>query len=105
MFSSWRSSKVAVKNLRVATITAIIWLFSMVGFGQPQTHSAALTNSDVLDLVKANISADVIVAKIKSSDCRFETSPATLKNLKDAGVPDNVVLAMIEAPSAPERIA
>ncbi|HKV92352.1 MAG TPA: hypothetical protein VJW20_07370 [Candidatus Angelobacter sp.] len=82
-----------------------ICLFSVVGIGQQQPHSAPLMNSDVLDLVKANISADVIVAKIKSSDCRFDTSPGTLKGLKDAGVPDNVVLAMIEAPPAPEYIA
>jgi len=58
----------------------------------------ALTNSDVISMVKAGIGAEIIVAKIKNAPCSFDTSPAAVKELKDAGVPDNVVLAMVQAP-------
>src|SRR4029077_20067985 len=44
--------------------------------------------------------ADVIVAKIQSSPCEFDTTPAALQKLKLAGVPDKVILAMVVAPSA-----
>ena len=58
----------------------------------------SLTNDDVIGMVKAGISADIIIAKIKATSCSFDTNPATLKGLKDAGVPDNVILAMVQAP-------
>jgi hypothetical protein len=45
------------------------------------------------------LSADVILAKIQSSPCEFDTTPAALQKLKQAGVPDKVILAMVTAPS------
>jgi len=58
----------------------------------------SLTNSDVVGMIKAGIGAEIVIAKIKTASCSFETSPAALKELKDAGVPDGVVLAMVQAP-------
>ena len=64
-----------------------------------QVHAqASLTNRDIIGLVKAGIGAEIIVAKIKNSSCSFDTSPAALKELKVAGVPDSVVLVMVQAP-------
>ena len=63
---------------------------------QPQ-HAGALTNADVLSLVKAGISAEVIVAKIQASATAFDTSPTALQELKAANVADAVILAMIQA--------
>lgn len=63
---------------------------------QPKTQ-VALNNNDVVGMVKAGIGSEIIVAKIKSSSCAFDTSPATLKQLKDDGVPDTVILAMVQA--------
>jgi len=59
-----------------------------------------LTNSDVVGMVKAGLGADIIVAKIKTAPCSFDTSPAALKQLKDAGVPDTAILAMVQAPKS-----
>lgn len=59
-----------------------------------------LSNTDVLEMVKANLLADVIVAKIKASACDFDTSPAALQQLKTGGVPDAVLLAMVMAPKS-----
>ena len=61
-----------------------------------KTTQSALTNQDVVDLVKTGLSADIIVAKIKTSACRFDTSTAALKGLKETGVPDAVILAMVD---------
>jgi hypothetical protein len=64
---------------------------------QPQPSDAKLTNKDVLDMVKAGLAPAVVVAKIKGSASGFDTSPAALQELKAAGVPDEVMLAMVQA--------
>ena len=61
---------------------------------------SGLTNKDVLDMLKAGLTPEIVVAKIKSSACSFDTSPATLEALKKAGVPDDVIVAMVQAPTA-----
>ena len=59
---------------------------------------AQLTNKDVLDLHRVGLPEQVLLAKIKSSQTNFDTSPPQLKELKAAGLPDAVILAMVEAP-------
>jgi hypothetical protein len=59
-----------------------------------------LTNDDVVSMVKAGLGADIIVAKIKTATCSFDTSPTALKELKDADVPDGAILAMVQAPKS-----
>ena len=66
---------------------------------QGQGTAAPLTNKDVAEMVKMGLSTEVIVAKIKISTSNFDTAPAALQELKAAGVPDAVILAMVEAPS------
>src|SRR5687768_2874616 len=61
-----------------------------------QPPTSPLTNKDVLDMLKAGLTADVIVAKIKSSETNFDTSPAALADLKAANVPEAVMLAMVK---------
>jgi hypothetical protein len=63
----------------------------------PDPAKTGLTNQDVVEMVKTGLSAEIILAKIKSGPCNFDTSAAALKELKTAGVPDNVILAMVEA--------
>lgn len=56
--------------------------------GRAQTAAQSImTNNDVIDLVKSGMSADIIVAKIRTSNCQFDTSAAALKSLKGAGSP------------------
>src|ERR1700747_1610493 len=47
---------------------------------------------------KMGLTPETLVAKVKSSQCNFDTSPASLQVLKTAGGGDNVILAMVEAP-------
>src|SRR5271156_5946897 len=61
--------------------------------------STVLTNKDILDMNRIGLRPEALVAKIKSSPCNFDTSPASLQALKVAGIGDSVILAMVEAPS------
>jgi|SRR5579863_1740436 len=65
----------------------------------PKSSAKSLTNEDVVDLLKAGLSTEIVVTKIKTSACAFDTSPDALKALKTATVPDVVILAMLQAPT------
>lgn len=66
------------------------------GNGPPKTGKP-MTNEQVLALMEAQLPAKVIVAKIERAPGAFDTSPETLKALKQWGVPDAVILAMVKA--------
>jgi hypothetical protein len=67
---------------------------------QTQTAASPLTNKDVQEMVKSGLSPLIIVAKIKSSATNFDTSPTALQELKAAGVPDTVILTMVQPAAA-----
>jgi hypothetical protein len=60
-----------------------------------------ISTDDILRMLKAGVSAEVVTVKVKGSRCQCDTSPAALQQLKAAAVPDSVVVAMIEASAAP----
>ena len=62
--------------------------------------AVSLNNAAIVKMRTQHLGADVIIAKIQSSPCEFDTSPAALQKLKVAGVPDKVIVAMVTAPSA-----
>lgn len=62
-----------------------------------KTDDQVITNKDVMDLLKSGLSAEIVVAKIKTSKTNFDTSSGALQELKAAGVSDSIVLAMILA--------
>src|ERR1700674_5736619 len=65
----------------------------------PKQNGKPLTNGDVVDMLKASLSQEIVVAKIRASACEFDTSPAALKMLKTANIPEAVILAMVQAPT------
>jgi len=61
-----------------------------------------LNNYDILRMVRAEFTTETILFTIKSTVSNFVTTTAALRQLKDEGVPDAVILAMVMAPrSAP----
>jgi hypothetical protein len=54
-----------------------------------------LTNDSVIQLHKLGLGDAVIVSKIQASTCNFDTSVDALKVLKDAGISDSVIQAML----------
>lgn len=65
-----------------------------------QQDQTTLTNKDVLEMLKSGLSLEIVVAKIKNSPSKFDTTPAALQELKTAGVPEAVMLAMVQAADA-----
>ena len=71
--------------------------------------SKRMTNDDVVSLVSAGLSPDIVIAKIRAANgadgLNFDTSVDGLKSLKSANVPDSVIAAMINPTPAPTVIA
>jgi hypothetical protein len=62
-----------------------------------------LINQDVIRMIEAEFTPETIIAQIKSApSCNFVTTPIALQQLKEEGVPDAVILAMVMAPRSTE---
>ena len=57
----------------------------------------ALTVRDVVELTRAGLGEDIILALIEVDPAVFPIDTATLKSLKDAGVSQRVIVAMIRS--------
>jgi hypothetical protein len=74
--------------------------------GQPgEAPAEVLTNSDVVKMVKAKLGDGIVISKIKTSACNFDTSVDALVKLKEAGVSDPVIQAMNDAQAAAQAPA
>jgi hypothetical protein len=79
----------------------------LVAFVLGPTRADALTLRDVLELTRAGLGDDVLIALIEVDRPVFPVDTETLKTLKDAGVSQKVIVAMIKSgrtppPPAPE---
>ncbi|HEX7677135.1 MAG TPA: hypothetical protein VF713_03350 [Thermoanaerobaculia bacterium] len=81
------------------------WLTVLLLVAASAAANETLDNDVVTRLVKAGLSADVIVLKIEQSEGRFDVSADGLIALKTAGVPDAVIKAMLLKSSAPAAAA
>jgi hypothetical protein len=67
----------------------------------PSKHArVALTNADVITMVKAGITPETILVAIQKGPNEFDTSPAGLIELKRQGVPESIVQGMLRAGTA-----
>lgn len=55
-----------------------------------------VTNNTIIQLKKAELSSELIKAKIQSSTCNFDLSTGSLINLKKAGVQDEIISYMFQ---------
>jgi hypothetical protein len=76
----------------------LVLSLSCVSFAFAQTTLNPLTNADIVTMVRAKLPAALIVQKINTSPCAFDTFPSVLAELKYKGVPDDVLMAMVRAP-------
>jgi hypothetical protein len=58
--------------------------------------AAQLTNDQIVEMTKAGLPLSVVLSKIKTSPCQFDTGTDALIKLKKAAVPDDVIVAMME---------
>ena len=88
----------------VSVVLAFALCFSVVPAAVSQ-DIARLTNADILTMVQAKLPSALIIEKIKNSSCAFDTFPSVLAELKYRGVPDEVLMAMVEFPNGGRRTA
>lgn len=86
-----------MKKTPALVLSLLLFAQSLLA-ASPQQTMPRLTNQDVVAMLKAGLSSDVIVAKIKTSRCNFDTDPSILAELKHRGVPNEIIKAMVEAP-------
>src|SRR3984957_4605503 len=73
---------------------------------QPQHDIVVpLTNKNIISMQSMRLGTDVILAKIKSSPTNFDTTPSGLQKLKFSGVPDKIIVAMVQAHDSPAAAA
>ncbi|MGO9114757.1 MAG: hypothetical protein ACLP9L_36535, partial [Thermoguttaceae bacterium] len=56
-----------------------------------------LQNQDIIKMVKASLGDTLIIVKINSSKCQFDTSTDALIELKQSGASDAVLRAVVGA--------
>jgi len=62
----------------------------------------ALTNDDVVKMIRAGLSAEIVIAKIEASKTAFDTSSTALVTLAEAKVPEAVIRSMMaKTPASP----
>ena len=65
-----------------------------------QTNREVLTNVKIIELVRLGLGEDIIVEKIRQSNCQCDTSSAGLAKLQSAKVPQAVIMAMLNSASS-----
>jgi hypothetical protein len=64
--------------------------------GRGTAPGAVLTNADIVQMQKAGLSEETILSKIGTSTTNFNTGTQDLIQLKEAGVNDNIINAMVQ---------
>jgi tetratricopeptide (TPR) repeat protein len=75
----------------------ILWLSVIFSLSIPNAFAAeVLTNDAVVTMVKAGLGEEIVLSKIKASQSQFDLSVEGLLRLKEAGVSETVIKAMVE---------
>ncbi len=78
------------------SIAILLLVAAMATLGWAQDQKA-LTNKDVMDMVKKGLSDSVIVKVIQASDTNFDTSPDAMTQMQSGGATVKVMGAMLKA--------
>jgi hypothetical protein len=89
---SWQTLREAF--MRRAVVLAVV----LSGF---VSAAEALTIRDVIDLTRAGLGEDVLLALIEVDRGIYAIDPATLKALKQAGVSERVIVALVRSGREP----
>ena len=84
-------------GLNFMTIPILTLLFLVASVPVDALPDESIDNDDVILLSEAGLEAETIVAKIQTSPTNFDTSVEALVLLKEAGVSDAVIAAMLSA--------
>ena len=87
-----------LQRLCALSLVAALTLFG--GIVEASDAAEPLTIEDVMKMVKAGLSPGIIIATINNQPGNFDLSPDKLVALKEAGVDDEIVSALIKSGSA-----
>lgn len=87
----------------LSVLLALTLSLSSVSFASAQESFTTLKNSDIMTMVRAKLPTELIIEKINTSSCSFDTFPSVLAELKYKGVPDEILMAMVQAPHGGRR--
>ncbi len=73
-------------------------LIFFTSFAFAQDNVIELSNADILAMIRDKLPAEVIVTKIQTSRCHFDTFPTVISELRYKGVAEEILVAMVEAP-------
>ena len=86
--------------MRVIILLGLIVIAFQISLAHTKSSTdVALKNEDVIQMTRAGLSPEVILAKLRGSSCKFDTSPSSLVAMKEAGVADDVLLEMVRNPN------
>jgi hypothetical protein len=80
-------------------VLAIALVVALGSMNTVVAQDEVMTNDEVISLTKAGLAGSVIIGKIRTSKSNFDMSTDALIKLKQSGVSDDVVGAMLEAKS------
>lgn len=87
------------KKFVIAAVFSAIVILTLVSANNAQTKREILTNAKIIELVRLGLGEEIIVEKIRQSECQCDTSADGLAKLKAAKVPNTIIMAMLNATS------
>jgi hypothetical protein len=85
-----------ISCLCVLLVSLLSLVILVVGAQPCSAADEILNNASVIQLQGLNLGDDIVIEKIKTSKCNFDTSADALQQLKEAKVSAAVILAMIK---------
>ncbi len=102
-------SALTALSLSIAVLPLVRVTTAQSDTASAQTQHTVLTNIDVAQMLQSGLSHEIVIAKIKTSSVKFDTSAEAMSQMKKDGISDAVILAMVEAaapktalPASPE---
>jgi type II secretory pathway component PulM len=94
-----------MRKLRLLFVVIGIALLSFPPATLAQSQAAPLKNQTVVAMVKGGLPESVVLGTIRSSATQFDVSPAALAGLKQNGVTQKVIDAMVSAEGRKQAVA
>ena len=91
-----------MKPISILVVLAMAFLAAAGCSSFSTVNTRAMTVDDIISMSKANAGAEVIKDQILATRSRFTLSPQDIIRLKNEGVADDVLRAMIESGDRPE---
>ena len=72
---------------------------------QPDVSPRPLRNNDILRLLEDKVATEIIISRILTSSCNFDTFPPVMRDLRRRGVPEKILHVMKVVPYGPPNLA